>query len=301
MITVVVSSFGFGLGLVGVLSGMRRRRPNLLGQLSLLRSPSHIGTTPPRGRSHAPWRLDQEFGSALAGAVRQRPWFVRTLGTRLALVDQSWEVLCSQCVLSAMAGFTLPALTWAVVRSGGLRVPWPVPVWAGLVVGAAGLVFPVFVLNAQATAARRSARRAVCSFLDLVMLGLAAGMGIESALQTAAQVGESEMARRMHAVLTMCRATGEPPWDALARLGSALGVEELCEVAAAAGLAGLEGARIRETLAARAATMRRHELAQAEAEANDTTEKLFLPGAVLLVGFLLFVGFPAFARITTGL
>jgi len=223
------------------------------------------------------------------------------MGARLALVNQSWEILCSQCVLSAFAGFVLPAMTWAIVRAGGVRISWSVPVWAGLVVGAAGASLPLLVLNAEAKTARRQARRALCSFLDLVILGLAAGMGIESALLTAAQVGESDMARRMHAVLTICRATGEPPWEALARLGSVLGVEELCEVAAAAGLAGLEGARIRQTLAARAATMRSHEMARAEADANDVTERLFLPGAVLLVGFLLFVGYPAFARITTGL
>ena len=38
----------------------------------------------------------------------------------------------------------------------------------------------------------------------------------------------------------------------------------------------------------------------AEAEANALTERLFLPGAFLLVGFLLFVGYPAFTRIASG-
>ena len=57
---------------------------------------------------------------------------------------------------------------------------------------------------------------------------------------------------------------------------------------------------MRITLATRAATIRRHELANAEADANALTEKLFIPGAFLLVGFLIFVGFPAFTRITAG-
>ena len=30
------------------------------------------------------------------------------------------------------------------------------------------------------------------------------------------------------------------------------------------------------------------------------TERLFLPGALLLLGFLLFIGYPAFSRILTG-
>jgi tight adherence protein C len=79
-----------------------------------------------------------------------------------------------------------------------------------------------------------------------------------------------------------------------------LGIDELSDLAAAAGLAGTEGAKVRSTLAARAATIRRHELANAEAEANALTEKLFIPGVFLLIGFLVFVGYPAFTRIALG-
>jgi Flp pilus assembly protein TadB len=140
----------------------------------------------------------------------------------------------------------------------------------------------------------------ICSFLDLVVLGLGGGMGIESALFTAAQLGENAMSRRLVAELSLCRDAGEPPWEALERLGDALGIDELCELAATARLAGTEGARVRTTLAARAASIRRHELANEEAEANALTEKLFVPGAFLLVGFLLFIGYPAFTRITSG-
>jgi hypothetical protein len=132
------------------------------------------------------------------------------------------------------------------------------------------------------------------------VLGLAGGMGIESALLTAAQLGENAVSRRMLAALSLCRDTGEPPWEALARLGETLGIEELSELAATAGLAGMEGAKVRATLAARASSIRRHELAIAEAEANALTEKLFIPGAFLLVGFLIFIGYPAFTRIAAG-
>ena len=300
MTAVIWSALGTATGLVGLFTGMRRHRPSLLRALSHLRSPDDVVESEVADLAQR-WRVDRHMGSKVAATVRRNRWCVRAVGTRLALVDMSWEALCSQCVLSGLVGLVLPALTWAVVRSGGVRLPWPVPLWAGLVLGVAGASLPIVVLDAEATTARRHARRAVCSFLDLVVLGLAAGMGIEGALFTAAQLGESEVARRMYAVLTICRATGEPPWDTLARLGATLGVDELCEVAATAGVAGLEGARVRQTLAARAATMRRHELAQAESDANALTEKLFFPGAILLVGFLVFVGYPAFARITTGL
>jgi len=65
-------------------------------------------------------------------------------------------------------------------------------------------------------------------------------------------------------------------------------------------LAGTEGARIRQSLTARSASLRRHEQAEAESSANAMTERLFLPGALLLIGFLLFIGYPAVHRILGG-
>jgi len=109
------------------------------------------------------------------------------------------------------------------------------------------------------------------------------------------------VSRRLFAALSLCRDTGEPPWEALARLGKTLGIDELGELAATTGLAAMEGAKVRTTLAARSASIRRHELASAEAEANALTERLFLPGMFLLVGFLIFIGYPAFTRIASGL
>ena len=77
-------------------------------------------------------------------------------------------------------------------------------------------------------------------------------------------------------------------------------VPELVELATTVQLAGTEGARIRQSLTARAASLRRHEQADAESAANAMTERLFLPGALLLLGFLLFIGYPAFQRILGG-
>ncbi len=87
----------------------------------------------------------------------------------------------------------------------------------------------------------------------------------------------------------------------MSRLGRAIGLNELDELAGAVELAGTEGARIRATLAAKATSIRRHQLADAETQANTVTERLFLPGLHLLVGFTIFIGYPALARISTGL
>jgi hypothetical protein len=86
----------------------------------------------------------------------------------------------------------------------------------------------------------------------------------------------------------------------LGQLGVEIAVPELVELSTTLELAGTEGARIRQSLSSRAVSLRRHEQADAESAANTMTERLFLPGALLLFGFLLFVGYPAFSRIIGG-
>jgi len=108
-------------------------------------------------------------------------------------------------------------------------------------------------------------------------------------------------ARRIARALGTARDGGLPPWDALAGLGAELGVPQLVEVATTVQLAGTEGARIRQALTARGASLRRHEQAEAESAANAMTERLFVPGALLLLGFLVFIGYPAVHHILGGL
>ena len=107
-------------------------------------------------------------------------------------------------------------------------------------------------------------------------------------------------AQRMGRTLLTARDSGAAPWEALEALGRELLVPELVELATTVQLAGTEGARIRDSLTARAASLRRHEQADAESAANAMTERLFLPGALLLLGFLVFIGYPAFQRILGG-
>jgi Flp pilus assembly protein TadB len=190
---------------------------------------------------------------------------------------------------------------WLVVTAGGVHLPFVVPVWAGLTFGLGGGLLPVLVLRSRANQARRSARQVVGSFLNLVVLCLAGGMGIEGALHESARIGGDDTSERILNALVLAQDTGEPPWDALDTLGRDLGIAELTELAAAVALAGAEGARIRMTLAAKAGSIRRHELADAETHANSVTERLFLPGVFLLVGFLVFIAYPAVARISSGL
>jgi hypothetical protein len=65
-------------------------------------------------------------------------------------------------------------------------------------------------------------------------------------------------------------------------------------------LAGTEGARVRDSLAVKASSLRDHALAEAEAEAQATTERMALPLVMLFLGFLILIGYPAVDIILTG-
>jgi hypothetical protein len=310
----IVAGTACALGIIGVAVGVRRRPLSLEAVLSHLSgaaysltsavvSPPHAGAvSPERDLGHAVprWRVDHRWGRYVAEEISRRGVGGSTLGGKLALVGTTLDMLCGQCALSGVVGFALPGAMWALMTAGGVHLPFVVPIWGGVLTGLGGAAFPVLVFESQVKRARRRATRIICSFLDLVVLGLAAGMGIESALITAAQVGDTDVSVRILQALAASRETGEPPWDALYRLGEALGLEDLCELASTAGMAGTEGSKVRATLTARAASIRRHELATAESEANAVTDKLFIPGAFLLLGFLLFIGYPAFSRIASG-
>jgi tight adherence protein C len=93
--------------------------------------------------------------------------------------------------------------------------------------------------------------------------------------------------------------TGETPWAALARLGEEVGVSELTELAASISLAGTEGARVRDSLAMKASTLREHAMAEAESEAESTTEKMAVPTVLLFLGFMILIGYPAIDAVMT--
>jgi tight adherence protein C len=218
----------------------------------------------------------------------------------LAITGQSPERLVAQMLVLGGAGLLAPPVLWAVSQLAGVPTPLGVPILIALVGVTGGLAFPVIQMVSEARRRRRHFRVVIGSFVDLVVLSLAAGVGIEGALFSASQVSTDWAARRMARALLKARESGLSPWVALGQLGEELGVPELVELSTTLQLAGTEGARIRQSLNARAVSIRRHEQADAESAANTMTERLFLPGALLLVGFLVFVGYPAFSRILGG-
>jgi pilus assembly protein TadC len=301
MTIVLLAAVGSACGVIGVVAALRPAPRSLQAALAAMDGPRSASARDESGRqAMSRMRVDVRLGVQLAGVVAYQDYLRRRLGPSFAITGVTVQELCGEIVLGGSAGLVLPGVLWLMASATGVHFPFVVPLWAGVVLGATGAILPVAYLRSRAARARRSARKVVGSFLNLVVLCLAGGMGIESALHASARIRENDISERILSALILAQDAGEPPWDALGRLGRELGLTELTELAAAVGLAGTEGARIRVTLAAKASSIRRHELADAEGEANTVTERLFIPGVFLLVGFLLFIGYPAVARISAG-
>jgi hypothetical protein len=299
MSAVVILGLFAGIGCVGVWCGLRTPSPLLE---SVAAAMSRSGATRPGPGAHDPRAI---------GAARTLVTWVGTtrlatyprwtaLKPSLAITGESLEGVASKSLVLGGAGLLGPPILWLVAQWSGIGVSIAAPVLMTLVAVPLGVCLPFATLLTRAHERRRHFRTIIGSFVDIVVLSLAGGVGVEGALYAASQVSTDWAARSMARALSTARDSGLSPWSALGRLGEELAVPELVELSSALELAGTEGTRIRQSLSARAVAMRRREQADAESAANAMTERLFLPGALLLMGFLLFIGYPAFTRILGG-
>jgi tight adherence protein C len=236
-----------------------------------------------RGRS-ASW-----LGRALARSGWETPQLERDL----QVAGRSREQHLIDKLTAGLVGLAVPGLLAAILALGNVVVPLGLAAFATLGLATVGFVLPDVRIRRLAAARRRAFRYALSSYLDLVNVILAAGAGVETALSDAADAGHGWAFAQLRSALARAQLAGESPWRAFRRLGEDLDLPELREVAAGLGLAGSHGARVRSSLQARARAMRVRDLADMEGHAEAATERMSVPSVVMVVGFIVFVGFPA--------
>ena len=234
-------------------------------------------------------------------------WLLRLVGSlglrtperdqQLALAGRTPEAWARDKLLGAVGGLLVPLGVWAGLAASGIALP---PVMAGfaLVAAVAGWMLPDFSLRDEVARRRKAFQYALSAYLDLVNVVLAGGAGIETALIAAADAGDGWAFGAIRHALHRAQRINQPLWTAFDDLGTELGVDELRDLASSLGLAGTQGARVRASLAVKADTLRAHQISETEAAAEATTERMNLPTAVLLLGFLVFIVFPAVTAIT---
>ena len=224
---------------------------------------------------------------------------VGRLRRRLRTLDKTIEAHAYEKLVTGSAGLGIPVIFTVVAAAGGVNVSPGWTVALAVVFGLAGFMYPDLGLTERIERRRRDFRHCLSAYLDLVTIILAGGGGLETALHTAADLGDGWAFTEIRGALRRARLTNRTPWDVFDELGEELGVDELRELAAAAHLAGDQGARIRASLAAKADSMRSSQTAAIEAQAESATEKMLLPVVTLVVGMILFIGFGVVEAIST--
>lgn len=243
--------------------------------------------------------------SGLAGRLGQ--WLVREATRRgiqfadtranLALLDRTLEQHLVAKLGMAVFGLLLPVLTSTAMLAAGVSMPLLGSALFGLVLAAAFFFVPDYAVAEQAKDRRADLRRALACYLDLVSMSLAGGRGVPEALPTAAQVGQGWGFELLARTVATARSSGITPWVALGELGERTDIAELQDLGSALTLVAHDGAKVRESLSARASTQRRRQLAEAEGDAKKRAQSMTAAQVVLALGFLIFLGYPALINV----
>jgi Flp pilus assembly protein TadB len=215
----------------------------------------------------------------------------------LSLIGRTVETHLAISVFGALLGAFLVLVFTGVLISVIPGLPVTTPILVAVLGAIVGGALPTAQAASRATVRRRDFRHVVGSFLDLVSLNLSGGRGVPEALNSAASISDGWAMVRLRECLQVARLQGVTPWFALGRLGEETGVAELRDLSAALELVADDGAKVRESLAARAASLRRRELADAEGRAEARSQSMLVAQMLLAVGFLIFLIFPAITRV----
>ena len=223
-----------------------------------------------------------------------------TLGEDLAVLDRSIdEYLTNRVVL--IAGLAVMPLCFAVVTGLGGGLQWsPGAVAVLCCVGAIfGAVMSRATLSSQAAQRRRGFVAELSQYLDVVALQVAGSSGIDDALRRAAVGSDSPGISQIRRALDRARARNESPWDCLGALAEQIRVPELDELISTVRLGDDRGARIRQTLTAKADSLRATQDAEALSRSERASERMGIPVVAMFFGFLALMIAPLMSQLAS--
>jgi len=289
-----------GLGLTVTVRELLPAQPQLAAALDRL-APARVSPTQPVAQEPAGAAASTGGLEARVGRAVQRHLpgasLVHIPTVELTLLRLPVARYLGQKVLLGLIGLLFPTLFTVTALAAGSSLPVAVPTLGGLALGALLFLLPDLEVRRKATAAREEFARATSAYIDLTALERAAGAGATQALEQAATVGDSWVFIRLREELIRARLSGTPPWDGLHELATELALPELSDLADIMRLSGEEGAAVADTLRARSRGLRTALLTKEQTRANEDSERMVIPVALLGLIFLVILGAPAIVRI----
>lgn len=238
------------------------------------------------------------IGSWFAAELQRRGIRYISLRQDLALTGDSFDAVMGRKVVAAVGGFLIALLGLSWLQYGaGISLPTGAPLVVAAIAAAALFWAPDVDVRREAKRRRAEFTEDLSVYLELVSLEMAGYAAAEAALPQAAKQGGTWSMLLIRDTLLRARLSGEDTWDALAELGERIGVPDLRELGSLIKNVADDGAQVRQTLSARAASMRRARLANEEGAAEERNQSMRLAQLLIAFGFMLFVGYPAFVNI----
>jgi hypothetical protein len=291
-----VAGIGVGTGMLFVLRGLFPAPLTLRAALDALSRP----------------RNDPSLDRLSGGTNGARNVAARLLEVNVARIPRLAEVVVPDLAITATPPetFAIKVVGYGVAMAlmvpllaigaatAGIDVSLAIPVLGVIVLGVGGAALPFIDLHTAAERRRRHFCHSLATYASLVSMAMAGSMGWSSALEAAASVSSTDWAMdEIAQTLLWSQAYHRPPWEGLDRLAERFALSDLSDLARSMAQAG-DGARIRATLETKAASLRLSETTAAEHDAQAVTQKMLLPGVLLMAGYGVLIFYPALASFT---
>jgi len=183
----------------------------------------------------------------------------------------------------------------------GVGVPFVVPGVMAVVLAAVLWVLPSQSARERAAAARLEFRTNLQAFLTLVAGERGSRGSMQQNMQEAASVSNSRpfvlLRQTINRAVTRARSTEAQVWGDLRTLGEEIAVPDLMKLVNIAENAQV-GGKVGASLVAAAAGLRSAELNDRRAAANEVSERMSRPLALLVAGLTLFFLIPFVLRLS---
>jgi Flp pilus assembly protein TadB len=277
----------------GVVLGVRALRPAPPALAAALEQLSAQPTIISVSQSPSPIRQRWDWLPAAVTAALDRHLGVSDAD--LTMIGWSRSQLAARKLTLATAGLLVPSVLGLIMVLFGWGAFVVFPVAVGIAIAAVGWLLPSQEARELAAKARLEFRTNLEFFLTLVAGERRARGSVEQALEEAAEVSGSMPFLRMRRAIRRATLAGHKPWADLRALGEELEIVELRNLADIAEVAA-DGAAVYNTLLATARTLHHAELSDQRTEANQVSERMARPLALLVFGLTLFVLVPFMLR-----
>ena len=295
MIGLTVIGCAIGAAIFALIVQIRPPKPDPLAMLARFdlaqtpQSPARSEVSTARAAAGAETRLGRWVNAELA----RRGIAYTSLRQDLALNGQSFDATMGRKVVVAVLGFLIGLIIAVCLGVAGLHLPPGVGVVVALMLGCGFFFVPDVDARSAAQRRRKQFKRALGAYLDWVSLQMSGHAAAEQALPDAAKIGAGWPLALIRHTVTNATRSGQDVWVALSELGDRIGVMALRELGMLVQLVAHDGAQVRDTLSARAASLRAEELADAEGTAGKRDQSMLMAQILLGVGFAVFLGYPA--------